>query len=107
MRLVLIERAVDARELLGDQRIGAAAPLDGGEALVVRLLEGLEGAHEVLEGRADVGRPAFVSRSDVMVMCSLAPDCVARHPSRSRACATAERVAASLLDRAGPHPAGP
>src|SRR5262249_54042357 len=52
---VLIERAVDAAELLLDQRIGAGAPPELAPALVVRLLERLEGAHEVLEGLAHVG----------------------------------------------------
>ena len=38
------------------QRVGAPAPLELVEALVVGVLEGLEGAHEVVEGGADVGR---------------------------------------------------
>jgi hypothetical protein len=51
---VLIQRAVDAGELLLDQRIGGGAPLQRIEALVVRLLEGFERAHEIFEGGADV-----------------------------------------------------
>jgi hypothetical protein len=53
---VVVERAVDAIELLLEQRVGGAAPLQRIEPLVVRLLERLEGAHEVLEGLADVRR---------------------------------------------------
>ncbi len=51
---VLIERLVDAGELIVDQRISGGSPLERVDALVVCFLEGFEGAHEVFKGCADV-----------------------------------------------------
>ncbi len=51
--LLLVERLVDALELVVGHDIGRHALLDLAEALVVGLLEGLEGAHEVAEGIGD------------------------------------------------------
>ncbi len=44
-----VERFLDARQLFGGQRIGGAAALDFGEALVVRFLEGVECFEEFFE----------------------------------------------------------
>ena len=52
--LGLVERAVDAGELVGRDGIGGAAALELADALVVAFLEGLEGAHELAEGAVDV-----------------------------------------------------
>ena len=52
--LVLVERAVDAVDLVGGDDVGGHAALDLAEALVVGVLEGLEGAHEVVEGGGEV-----------------------------------------------------
>jgi hypothetical protein len=51
--LGLVERAVEAGELVVDQGIGGRAPLELRKPLVVGVLVRLEGAHELLEGRAD------------------------------------------------------
>ena len=67
--LGLVERAVDAVELVDGDDVGRTARARAGEALVVGVLEGLEGAHEVVEGGVDVGAGGgggLVSRS-VMV----------------------------------------
>jgi len=52
--LGLIERAVDAVDLVGGDDVGGEAPLELAEALVVAVLEGLEGAHEAVEGAAEI-----------------------------------------------------
>ena len=52
--LGLVERAVDAVELVGGDDVGRQAALELAEALVVGVLEGLEGAHEVAEGGVEV-----------------------------------------------------
>jgi hypothetical protein len=53
-QLQLIEGAVEAVDLLGGDDVGRHAPLELAEALVVGVLEGFEGAHEVVEGAGDV-----------------------------------------------------
>ena len=53
-RFVLVDRAVDAVDLVGGDDVGRHALLELGEALVVAVLEGLEGAHEAVEGGGDV-----------------------------------------------------
>ena len=52
--LVLVERAIDAVDLLGGDDIGGHASLDLGEALVIAVLEGLERAHEAVEGGGQI-----------------------------------------------------
>ena len=52
--LQLVEGAVDAVDLLGGDDVGRHAPLELAEALVVGVLEGFEGAHEVVEGAGEV-----------------------------------------------------
>ena len=49
--LVLVQRAVDAGELVGRDDVGRQAPLELAEAVVVGVLEGLEGAHEARRRR--------------------------------------------------------
>ncbi len=53
-RLVLVDRRVDAVELLDREHVGREPLLDLAEALLVRRLEGFEGAHEVVEGERHV-----------------------------------------------------
>jgi len=53
--LGVVERAVDAGELVGGDGIGSAAALELNEAAVVGFLERFEGAHELAEGGVDVG----------------------------------------------------
>ncbi len=48
--LLLVQRAVDAIDAVGGDDVGGHAGLDLVEAGVVGLLEGLEGAHELVEG---------------------------------------------------------
>ena len=48
--LGLVERAVEAVDLVGGDDVGGHAPLELAETLVVGVLEGLEGAHEIVEG---------------------------------------------------------
>ena len=52
--LGLVERAVEAVDLVGGDDVGRHAALELAEALVVGVLEGLEGAHEVAEGGVEV-----------------------------------------------------
>ena len=52
--LVLVQRAVDAVDLVGGDDVGRHALLELGEPLVVAVLEGLEGAHEAVEGGGEV-----------------------------------------------------
>ena len=52
--LGLVQRAVDAGEAVGGDDVGRQAALELAEALVVAVLEGLEGAHEVAEGGVEV-----------------------------------------------------
>ena len=52
--LLLVERAVDAVDLLDGQHVGDALLLDLGEAGVVLRLERLEGPHEVFERPGDI-----------------------------------------------------
>ena len=54
--LRLVERAVDAVDLVGRDDIGRHALLELGEPLVIAVLEGLEGAHEAVEGGGKIGR---------------------------------------------------
>jgi hypothetical protein len=51
---VLIEDAVDAVDLVGCDDVGGEAALELAEALVVGVLEVLEGAHEAVEGGGEV-----------------------------------------------------
>ena len=53
--LGLVERAVDAGELLLGDDVGREPRLDLGEARVVGVLEGLEGAGELVEGGGHLG----------------------------------------------------
>jgi hypothetical protein len=48
--LVLVHRAVDALHLVARHHVGGQLLLDLAEPPVVRLLEGLEGLHEIVEG---------------------------------------------------------
>ncbi len=48
-----VEGGVDAGELLLGHDIGAEAPFDLAQTVVVRFLEGLEGGGKVIDGRAD------------------------------------------------------
>ena len=79
-RLVLVEGAVDALELLGGDHVLRDALLDLGEPLVVGRLERLEGAHEFVEGerhvlaRAAGGLAGEVPSLDLDVV-SLVHDC--------------------------------
>jgi hypothetical protein len=59
-QLQLVEGAVDAVGLLGGDDVGRHAPLELAEALVVDVLEGFEGAHEVVERAGDVVAAARV-----------------------------------------------
>ena len=52
--LQLVERAVDAGELLGVERVGGTAGADLGERAVVGLLVDLEGGFELVDDRAEV-----------------------------------------------------
>ena len=52
--LVLVEGPVDPRKLVDGHDVGTHVALDLGQALVVGLLESLEGPHEVLEGDTEV-----------------------------------------------------
>jgi hypothetical protein len=52
--LVVVEGAVEAIELLGCERVGGAARFDVGDAAVVLLLIGLEGAEQIVEGVGEV-----------------------------------------------------
>jgi hypothetical protein len=54
--LVVVEGAIEAIELVGRERISGAARLDVGEAAVVLLFVGLEGAEQVVEREAKLGR---------------------------------------------------
>src|SRR5690606_29381583 len=78
------ERGVDALELFVRQRVGGAAALDLGQALVVAALERLEGGHEVGEGRL-AGRPR--RRLDLEAFGGLAH---ARFPLRSEMAARSD-----------------
>jgi hypothetical protein len=51
--LMLVERTVDAEELLARERIGRAAIFELLKAGIVGLLERLERTHEILEGGSD------------------------------------------------------
>ena len=53
-QLQLVEGAVDAIDLVGGDDVGRHAPLELAEAVVVGVLEGFEGAHEVVEGAGEV-----------------------------------------------------
>src|SRR5690606_20991483 len=61
----LVERRVDAGELLLDEDVDRAPGFQRAEALIVGLLEGLEGTREILEGRADIGAERLRLRSIV------------------------------------------
>ena len=52
--LVVVERAADAIEAVGGDDVGRHAALELAETLVVAVLEGLEGAHEVAEGGVEI-----------------------------------------------------
>jgi hypothetical protein len=52
--LRVVQRPVDASELFVGERIGGQARLDLRQPLVVRLLEGLEGAGKIVEGGGHV-----------------------------------------------------
>ena len=52
--LGLVERAIEAVDLVGGDDVGRAAALQLTQALVVAVLEGFEGVHELGEGGVDV-----------------------------------------------------
>ena len=70
--LVLVDRIVDAVELLDGEHVGRQALLDLADALIVRRLERLEGAHEVVEGDRPRRRRATAAPS-LAALVSMSP----------------------------------